>query len=105
MSAAMRNVLLVMLRTPGERNNATTKIRRIVFTLLGDLNVNLFAINRSEKIHQDQDSQDVLHYLQFHLVIMQTALSVRCSKYQTQIAHKVLDYLVNPRRFLCAWFL
>ena len=56
-----------MLRTPGEKTNATMKIKRIVFTLLGDLNVNLFAINRSGKIHQDQDSQDVLRYL-LHLL-------------------------------------
>ena len=76
------------------------KMSAIVFTLFGDLNVNLFDINQSEKIYHDQDFQDVLHYLQFHLVTMQTALSVRCSKYQTQIAHKVLDYLVNPMHFL-----
>ena len=45
MSATVCNVLAVIYLTPGERNNATTKIKRIVFTLSGDLNVNLLAIN------------------------------------------------------------
>ena len=45
MSATVCNVLEVVLRTPGERINATAKIRRIVFTLDGDLNVSLRAIN------------------------------------------------------------
>lgn len=65
MSATVCNVVEVMLRTPGDRVNATMKINRIVFTLQGDLNVNLFAINQSERIHQDQDSQDVLHSQQY----------------------------------------
>ena len=45
MSATVCNVLEVMLRTPGESINATTKINAIVFTLEGDLNVSLLAIN------------------------------------------------------------
>jgi hypothetical protein len=45
MSATVCNVLEVMLRTPGESTNATAKIRRIVFTLQGDLNVSLRAIS------------------------------------------------------------
>ena len=76
------------------------KIKRIVFTFDGLLNVNVFAINRSEKIHQDQDSQDVLHYLQCDQQRVQTVLSDLDSKYQTQIAHKVLDCLQNPMRFV-----
>ena len=98
MSATVCNVLAVMLRTPGESIIATVKIKRIVFTFDGDLNVNLFAINRSEKKHQDQDSQDVLHYLQCDLVTMQTVLSDLDSKYQTQIERKVSDCLQNPMR-------
>ena len=94
-----------MLRTPGEKTNATMKIKRIVFTLLGDLNVNLFAINRSGKIHQDQDSHSVLHYQRCDLVIMQIALFDRRDRSQTQIAHKVLDYHPNPMRFVYALFL
>ena len=94
-----------MLRTPGEKTNATMKIKRIVFTLLGDLNVNLFAINRSGKIHQDQDSRNVLHYQRCDLVLMQIALFDRRDRSQTQIAHKVLDYHPNPMRFVCALFL
>jgi len=43
MSATVYNVLLVVLRTPGESINATAKINRIVFTLDGDLNVNLLV--------------------------------------------------------------
>ena len=74
MSATVCNVLEVMLRTPGESINATMKIKVIVFTLSGDLNVNLRAINRSEKIHQDQDSQDVQHYQQHLQQLMQTEL-------------------------------
>ena len=35
------------MRTPGESIKATAKIRRIVFTLLGDLKVRLFAIKIS----------------------------------------------------------
>ena len=46
MSATVCNVLEVMLRTAGESRNATVKIRRIVFTLQGGLNVNLRAINQ-----------------------------------------------------------
>ena len=64
MSATVCNVPEVMLRTPGESINATAKMRRIVFILDGLLNVSLRAINRSEMIHQDQDSQDVQHFLQ-----------------------------------------
>ncbi len=100
MSATVCKVLEVMLRTPGESINATAKISAIVFTFDGLLNVNLFAINRSEKIHQDQDSQDVLHYLQCDLVTMQTVLSDLDSKCQRQIAHKVSDCLQNPMHFV-----
>ena len=49
MSATVCKVLEVMLRTPGESINATAKMRRIVFTLDGLLNVNLRAINRGQK--------------------------------------------------------
>ena len=49
MSATVCNVLAVMLRTPGDRNNATMKTKRIVFTLEGLLNVNERAINRGQK--------------------------------------------------------
>ena len=102
MSATVCNVVEVVLRTPGESINATMKIKRIVFTLLGDLNVSLFAINQSEMIHQDQDSQDVQHYQRCDLVTMQTVLSDRCSKCQRQIAHKVLDCLQNPKHCVYA---
>ena len=44
MSATVCNVLEVVLRTPGESIKATAKINRIVFTLQGDLNVNLFVV-------------------------------------------------------------
>jgi hypothetical protein len=54
MSATVCNVFEVMLRTPGESINATMKINAIVFTLSGDLNERLFAINRSVKKDQDQ---------------------------------------------------
>jgi hypothetical protein len=43
MSATVYNVLLVVLRTPGESINATAKISRIVFTLDGDLKVSLLV--------------------------------------------------------------
>ena len=43
MSATVCNVLAVMLRTPGESIIATMKIKAIVFTLSGDLNVNLLV--------------------------------------------------------------
>ena len=43
MSATVCNALEVVLRTPGKSINATAKIRRIVFTLQGDLNVNLLV--------------------------------------------------------------
>jgi hypothetical protein len=43
MSATVCNVEEVVLRTPGESINATAKINRIVFTLDGDLNVNLLV--------------------------------------------------------------
>jgi len=49
MSATVCNALEVVLRTPGESINATAKMRRIVFILSGDLNVNLRAINRGQK--------------------------------------------------------
>jgi hypothetical protein len=44
MSATVCNVVLVVLRTPGESIKATAKIRRIVFTLHGALNVNLLVV-------------------------------------------------------------
>jgi hypothetical protein len=99
-SAAVRNVFAVMLRTVGDSIIATVKIKRIVFTFDGLLNVNERAINQSEKIHQDQDSQDVQHYQQHLQMLVQIVLSDHCSKYQTQIAHKVLDCLQNPMRFV-----
>lgn len=100
MLATVCNVFDVKLRTPGESINATMKIRVIVF-IFGARNVRLFdAINQSVKIHQVQDSQDVLHYPQHLQQLMQTVLSVHCSKYQTQIAHKVLDCLVHPKHFV-----
>ena len=43
MSATVCNVLEVVLRTPGENINAMAKIKRTVFTLQGDLNVNLLV--------------------------------------------------------------
>ena len=49
MSATVCNVLEVMLRTPGESIKATAKMRAIVFTLDGLLNVNLRAINRGQR--------------------------------------------------------
>ena len=101
MSATVCKVLEVMLRTPGESINATAKISAIVFTLDGLLNVNLRAINRSGNLNQDQDSQDVLHYLQCDLVTMQTVLYDLRDRSQTQIEHKVLDCLQNPRHFVC----
>jgi len=101
MSATVCNVLEVMLRTPGESINATAKMRRIVFILDGLLNVNLRAINRNEKIHQDQDSHSVLHYQQCDLVTMRTVLYDLHSKSQRQIAHKVLDCPQSPRHFVC----
>ena len=102
MSATVCNVLEVMLRTPGDRNNATMKTKRIVFTLEGLLNVSERAINRSEKKYQDQDSHSVLHYQQCDLVTMQTVLCDLHNRSQTQIEHKVLDCLQNPRHFVCA---
>jgi hypothetical protein len=49
MSATVCNVFDVMLRTPGESIIATAKMRRIVFTFDGFLNVNERAINRGQK--------------------------------------------------------
>ena len=43
MSATVCNVVAVMLRTPGDRVNATMKINRIVFTLQGNLKVSLLV--------------------------------------------------------------
>lgn len=43
MSATVCNVVLVVLRTPGESIKATAKINRIVFTLQGDLKVSLLV--------------------------------------------------------------
>ena len=43
MSATVCNALEVVLRTPGENINAMAKIKRTVFTLQGDLNVNLLV--------------------------------------------------------------
>lgn len=101
MSATVCKVLEVMLRTPGDSRNATTKMRRIVFILDGLLNVNLRAINRSGKKYQDQDSHSVLHYQQCDLVTMRTVLCDLRDRSQTQIEHKVLDCLQNPRHFVC----
>jgi hypothetical protein len=44
MSATVCNVVLVVLRTPGESIKATAKIKIIVFTLHGALNVNLLVV-------------------------------------------------------------
>jgi hypothetical protein len=49
MSATVCNVLEVVLRTPGESINATAKIRRIVLTLSGDLNVRLLRDIQSKR--------------------------------------------------------
>ena len=60
MSATVCNVLEVMLRTPGESINATVKIRRIIFTLQGDLNVRVLdrAINRGQRCSKLYDATD-----------------------------------------------
>ena len=105
MSATVCNVVEVVLRTPGESINATTKIRRIVFTFSGDLNVNLRAINRSGKKYRGQDFRGVRHYQQPDQQRVQTVLFDRCSKCQKQIARKVSDCLQHPRHFAYAWSL
>lgn len=73
MSATVCNVLDVMLRTPGESINVTMKIKRIVFTFDGLLNVRLFAINQNGMIHQDQAVHNALLNVQFLLHQMQIA--------------------------------
>ena len=64
MSATVCNVVLVVLRTPGESIKATAKINRIVFTLDGDLNVNLRAIqtNLHRRHIQQYLPRQVLHF-------------------------------------------
>jgi len=62
MSATVCNVVLVVLRTPGESINATMKIKRKVFTLDGDLNVNLFD-DIETNLHRTHIQQYLPHQL------------------------------------------